>query len=615
MKKIFPIDLLIGILILLVLLFNFTERISGAVEGVTIGGQGKNEIEQSGPLWYDPAWHYRVPISIDSHSTSSIPNYQVLIYLNSSNFNFNLAKNDGSDTLITDGSGTSISNYWIESWDKSSQQAYIWVLIPYIPAEPEKITIYLYFDNPSPEAPSFSNGPKTFPEFFDSNWCQFPGTACIQDQIVPNSESKFPYQKNLNFDNLINPDGLLTILWPTVIGSPSVSEGILNLPQNTRITSFLPGFSYRAVGFRANFSLGNGSEWGGFINGQDAPMTIIGEITDKTGLYLMSSINDNSSQLGGSDWRGAFHSFEIRWKNDQIKGVVDHLPSVTKTQTLSTPLPLTFFNQSVSSTPLQVDWVYVRQFRDNEPEATLGQPQALVDLAVDVIDSPDPTNQHTDLTYTVNVTNDSGLEARGVVITDTLSVSVSFVSASVGCNRTSLSVVCSLSTIPANSSGNATIKVHPLTDGVITDSAIVGSLEYDPDLTNNYDPTTTMVDSVPPTVTWILPTTKGNIYYTSGGYITLNASAKDTDGTYNSGVNYVKFSWYSGNWNDIALDDNSPYEVQFNSDVLPANKVWAFEVFSYDKAGNQSTTNNPDRQVIWIERVHTYNIYIPLSKK
>ena len=107
-------------------------------------------------------WSFIKPIKITEQSGNNLSDYQVLIELNSSNFDFSKAKADGGDIRFLLPSGKSIP-YWIESWDKSGQSAKVWVKVPSIPANSSTV-IYMYYGNPS--ATDESNGDAVF-EFFD----------------------------------------------------------------------------------------------------------------------------------------------------------------------------------------------------------------------------------------------------------------------------------------------------------------------------------------------------------------------------------------------------------------------------------------------------------------
>jgi uncharacterized repeat protein (TIGR01451 family) len=600
MKRIFPVILSLGMLLILFSLFHSAGGASGAAQSPSIGGEEQNEIEQTGPPWFDEAWHYRRPISINS--SIAIPWYQVLIKLNNINFSFDLANPNGSDIRFTHSDGTTELDYWIESWDSSSKSAYIWVKVPSL-ADGDT-TIYIYYNNLT--APFESNGSKTF-DSFDDDWSYYSSGS------INNFDRE---QKDQSIEEILS-----LFSWETISGSPTVSSGILSLNSGSGIKSKSSNYLYQAVGFRANYGLGNGYEWAGFISGSSGPRTIIGDLpSDHDGTYLMNYLGDNTTQMGSNNWHDAFHIYEVRWSNGKSFGSVDHgNPYVnTSTQVPITSLPVTLYSYYDSNAVLQVDWVYVRQYHDPEPTASVGAEQGLVELGISMSDSPDPLPKGEELIYDLTVSNTSSIAAPGVVVTDTLPNEVAFVGANAphGCNHVDRTVICDLNAIAANSSASATIVVVPAADGIITNSASVGSPGYELDLSDNCHEITTLVDSVPPTVEWIEPTTDGNIYFTPGGWITLRASAEDTSGISNSGVAYVEFWRYIPDPLKIATVDLSPYQIQFNSDNLVPNQPWPFEVFAFDRAGNRSAVEPPGlRQVIYIERIFRYLQYLPFIKR
>jgi len=109
---------------------------------------------------------YRRAINI-SNTAGNQTNYQVLVNLTSSNFNFSKANSDGNDTRFTYYNSTSQTEteipYWIESWNSTAETAEIWVNVTYL-EDNTNTTIYMYYGNPS--AKSKSNGTNTF-ELFD----------------------------------------------------------------------------------------------------------------------------------------------------------------------------------------------------------------------------------------------------------------------------------------------------------------------------------------------------------------------------------------------------------------------------------------------------------------
>ncbi|ODS36832.1 hypothetical protein BEH94_00960 [Candidatus Altiarchaeales archaeon WOR_SM1_SCG] len=111
-------------------------------------------------------WSHSKPIEIDNNLESSeeLTNYQILVELNSTNFNeeFSILDPDGDDIRFTD-SDCNPLDYWIEKVDTAEEQAKIWVEVPSIPAG-STTSIYMYYGNSNAE--SESNGDATF-EFFD----------------------------------------------------------------------------------------------------------------------------------------------------------------------------------------------------------------------------------------------------------------------------------------------------------------------------------------------------------------------------------------------------------------------------------------------------------------
>ena len=117
---------------------------------------------------FDPTkWKYHDEIKIKENSGKTLKDYQVLIKLNSTNFDFSKAKKDGSDIRFVNDEGNELP-YWIEEWDYTNKTGLIWVKVPYIPANGET-KIKMYYGNPYAE--SMSNGEAVF-EFFDD----FEGT-------------------------------------------------------------------------------------------------------------------------------------------------------------------------------------------------------------------------------------------------------------------------------------------------------------------------------------------------------------------------------------------------------------------------------------------------------
>ena len=132
---------LLGVFAFLLLLFSFPK--AHAIEG----------------------WQYKYVVTIQNQTDKDLTDYQVKIVLDSSNFDFSQAKEDGSDVRFYDGQGNKLP-YWIESWDSSGQTAVVWIKVPSIPAN-GSTRIAMYVGNPS--ATSESNAYDVFDWYDDAS--------------------------------------------------------------------------------------------------------------------------------------------------------------------------------------------------------------------------------------------------------------------------------------------------------------------------------------------------------------------------------------------------------------------------------------------------------------
>jgi uncharacterized repeat protein (TIGR01451 family) len=623
MRKIIGVIIPLGLVAIFTILISINTPPAEASSKNSITTEDITGHRDGGPPWYDPAWNYRRPVVI-SNSGPFISFYQVLIKLDITNFDFTRAKPDGSDVRFTDSSGKTPLLFWIESWDKPNELAYMWVLVSSITPEPYDTTIYLYFDNPN--APPVNDAQSPF-DFFDDNWCQFEGSGCKLEQNtqqIPSGEKiGISAINNQPANNMVTPAGAGELINGYTIGSntwitltsqsPTVASGVLTLNNNTGIKTNNP-FQSEALGFRANYGLGNGHEWVGFINGSSGQRTTIGDLpVDLDDLYLINYADDNSTMLvGDNDWHNAYHVYEIRWKPGESIGDIDHGLSTAAnlSQVPNIQLPVTLYNNNTgANSTLKVDWVYVRQYRDPEPTSSVKAAQGLVELSIENIDYPDPLRKDDRLTYQLTIANNSSINAPGVVVTDTLPANVEFgpISYSQGSCEPGSVVLCDLNSIPANSMATITIVVTPTVDGVITNTAQVGSMDFDLDLSDNFSVQSTLVDSESPNVTWEIPATNGNIFFTFGGTTLLKVQASDNDQ-----IDKVEFWWHDGvSYLPIVTLVNPPYQTSFNTSLLSPEIPYWFEARAYDRAGNSNYPYN--RSYIYIIR-HPIN-FLPLMYK
>ena len=129
-------------------------------------------------LWHNSSYRYRNPITIKNPVGKTLTDYQILIQLDDTNFDYSLANSNGSDLNFTDKDGRTL-NYWIERWyPRDTHTSRIWVNVSSINSTEDYI--YMYYGNDS--ASPMSNGEATF-DFFDdftvsdnpdsNKWCEY----------------------------------------------------------------------------------------------------------------------------------------------------------------------------------------------------------------------------------------------------------------------------------------------------------------------------------------------------------------------------------------------------------------------------------------------------------
>jgi uncharacterized repeat protein (TIGR01451 family) len=123
------------------------------------------------------------------------------------------------------------------------------------------------------------------------------------------------------------------------------------------------------------------------------------------------------------------------------------------------------------------------------------------DLAVSILDAPDPVAVGATLTYTVTIANRGPSAASGVAMADTLPTTTTFVSAAAsqgGCGAVGPTVICSLGVIAVGGSATVTIKATVQAIGALANTATATTTDIDPLPDNNSaTATTTVVNKAP----------------------------------------------------------------------------------------------------------------------
>ncbi len=298
-------------------------------------------------------WSYRVPVTIQENSGSSLTDYQVLVSLNAS-FNWSAVNGDGSDIRFTDIFGNLLS-YWIEEWSYGSG-AKIWVKVPTIPAG-GTATVYMYYGNST--ASSASSGVSTF-IYFD------------------------------HFDSDSSPSYTVWESWsnanPTFIWNPANSEvatdtsnadyfltANVNLPQSfavevrayTEDDDSLGALIRSASGEFYIASMRVSHYDGTGISGTEetlilysAPPTYYWQAT------LLSSFGD---VVNPSSWQVA----GIAYHNGYISALYNHAKSGSYYVGAITPESPGLSSQA-NNPPAHYDWILVRKYIEPEPAVTIG---------------------------------------------------------------------------------------------------------------------------------------------------------------------------------------------------------------------------------------------------
>ena len=102
------------------------------------------------------------------------------------------------------------------------------------------------------------------------------------------------------------------------------------------------------------------------------------------------------------------------------------------------------------------------------------------------------------ITYTLTISNLSATGASGVTLTDTLPISVTFVSASAGCTENGGAVVCSVGDIGSHAGASLIIVTSAAADGVALNQALVAGDQSDPHPSNNHATASVNIGDVPP---------------------------------------------------------------------------------------------------------------------
>ncbi|EHR79178.1 hypothetical protein OCC_01574 [Thermococcus litoralis DSM 5473] len=179
--------------------------------------------------WCALSYNYRVNITINNPSSTTLTNFQVPITLELSSNKISLPQTP--NIMVYDEDCNPI-NFWVEEWQFSSQGAWdnvdalIWVNVT-LPAKGEK-TISIYFDSNAVE--NWGNASKVF-DFYDDfesweGWQDY-GNGVVEQSSEQAYEGDYSLKKDQNND----PNGGEKLIGKT-IGRGYILEGYIYRPSN-----------------------------------------------------------------------------------------------------------------------------------------------------------------------------------------------------------------------------------------------------------------------------------------------------------------------------------------------------------------------------------------------
>lgn len=98
--------------------------------------------------WWNNDWVYKRKLTFDNSGCSeNLTNIPVAISLDDTNFDFNLAQDDGDDIRFVDSDNSTALNYFAETWESDNETAIFRVKVPQIDANSITDHIYIYYGN------------------------------------------------------------------------------------------------------------------------------------------------------------------------------------------------------------------------------------------------------------------------------------------------------------------------------------------------------------------------------------------------------------------------------------------------------------------------------------
>ncbi|MDY6966801.1 MAG: DUF2341 domain-containing protein [Halobacteriota archaeon] len=295
----------------------------------------------------DSDWKYYEEITIKENSGESLRDYQVLIELNSDNFNFSKASDDGSDLRFYDAKDDEL-DFWIEEYDPGDEVARIWVKVSHIPSNGESV-MKMYYGNE--KVYSLSDGEDTF-EFFDD----FEGTKLDKNRWETNAESLISVENGILYLWDDWTDYLYYLSTHEKFRTPVVVEARVKLACVECGSDLEVGFvDYKEDNRRYPDTVFAVCDWEG-------------KLGYKSFYYKGADITSSKQKIRTDDW----FNIKIEYTDDKI-GFWDSYTEGTQTyrNTMNDPFYLALAGDTDSYRKEDAfDWIFIRKYASKEPTLT-----------------------------------------------------------------------------------------------------------------------------------------------------------------------------------------------------------------------------------------------------
>jgi len=331
--------------------------------------------------WDLKGWPYRQEVTLTNNTANDLTDYQVKLILDASKVgpHFDWA-HMGADLRFYDENGNKLS-YYIESWDKASEQAIVWVKVGLIPANGQA-TIKMYYSNS--EAVGESNPDQVF-DFFDDfagptvdteKWNIGKGNANGRVEIVDDSGVSAllldPVDNVTNACAVYTKTAFLTNGFIVEERRKFTSQYYVDIglckdePTAFNYWHISEGASQNEYAFQTQRPISGTGDSAHIIKQVDGEVTKLASTGDKP---LTST--------------GAYHLTRVIYTQDG-KLIYEHIPSTgqagwylqaTDTTFLNDPKYLLLWQGEYSTGDggaSYIDWVRVRKYAEQEPSIEFG---------------------------------------------------------------------------------------------------------------------------------------------------------------------------------------------------------------------------------------------------